>query len=138
MKLKKYLSLTAITLLITMTMQNAKAHEGHDKIPGASVAKYGGQVKGTDELYVEVVPEGSQIKIYVYDHDKKNTDLKTVTLTGEFKLPKQKKSEPLTITLKENYFETTVNSKNAHRFNVELKVTHNNKTEKLRYVLEPQ
>ncbi len=52
----KSLLTTLATLIIGLT---AFAHEGHDKTPGTLTAPHGGQLKGTSQLYVELVSDSA-------------------------------------------------------------------------------
>lgn len=114
------------------------SHEGHNKTPGALTAPHGGQIKGTDHLYMELVAESEGVKLYPLDHDLKPVALGDVKIEGSLQLPRNKKAEPLQWTPVENYYTAKVTAKGAHRYNVELKVSYKNKTEKFNFTVEPQ
>lgn len=114
------------------------AHEGHDKAPGTLSAPHGGQLKGTSQLYLELVPDATGFKVYPVDHDMKSIAIKDVKLEGAVKLPKQKTSEKLVLTASESYLEAKVNAKGSHRYAVDLKVTYKGKTENVSFNVEPQ
>lgn len=124
--------------LTSLISSLGRAHEGHNKTPGALAAPHGGQIKGTDQLYLELVADTEGIKLYPLDHDLKPVVLADVKVEGTFQLPRAKKSETLQWTSGENYFSSKVKVKSTHRYNVDLKVSFKNKTDKLNFTVEPQ
>lgn len=126
---------TIATLLIGLL---ALAHEGHDKTPGAVTAPHGGQLKGTSQLYVELVSDSAGFKIYTVDHDLKTIPVKDVKIEGTAKLPKQKQSEKIALSTAESFLEAKVNAKGSHRYTVDLKVIYKGKTENVSFNVEPQ
>ncbi len=126
-------ALTAFALSLT-----AYSHEGHDKTPGMLTAPHGGQLKGTSQLYVELVSDSGGFKLYTVDHDLKALPIQEVKIEGTAKLPKQKQSQKLVLTLSESFMEAKVDAKGSHRYIVELKVTYKGKTESVSFNVEPQ
>ncbi len=129
------------SILITMTLFFSLvtfSHEGHDKTPGALSAPHGGQIKGTSQLYLELVSDKNGFKIYTIDHDLKTIPIKEVKIEGTMKLPKQKKSEKLPLMTSESFLESKVDAKGSHRYTVDLKVTYKGKTENVSFNVEPQ
>lgn len=126
---------TLATLIIGLS---ALAHEGHDKTPGAQAAPHGGQLKGTSQLYVELVSDPTGFKLYTVDHDLKTIPVKDVKIEGAIKLPKQKKSDKLKLDTSESFLEAKVDAKGSHRYTVDLKVTYKQKTETVSFNIEPQ
>lgn len=131
----KILFATIATLVIGLS---TFAHEGHDKTPGALTAPHGGQIKGTSQLYVELVSDSSGFKLYTVDHNLKTIPVKEVKIEGTAKLPKQKKSEKLVLMASESFLETKVDAKGSHRYTVDLKVNYKGKTENVSFNVEPQ
>jgi len=128
-----------ITALATVIIGlSSLAHEGHDKTPGTIAAPHGGQLKGTSQLYVELVSDPTGFKLYTVDHDLKTIPIKDVKIEGAMKLPKQKQSEKLTLNSSESFLETKVDAKGSHRYTVDLKVTYKGKTEGISFNVEPQ
>lgn len=128
-----------ITLLTTLFVGLAVyAHEGHLKAPGTLAAPHGGQVKGTSQLYIELVSDSAGFKIYVLDHDFKSIPAKDVKIEGTAQVPKQKKSEKLTLNPSESFLEAKFDAKGSHRYTVDLKISHKGKTESLSFNVEPQ
>jgi hypothetical protein len=115
----------------------AFAHEGHDKTPGSVTAPHGGQLKGTSQLYVELVPSTSGVKLYAVDHEMKSIAIKDVKIEGTVSLPK-KKAEKLTLKASESYLEAKVDAKGAHRYTLDLLVGYKGKTETVSFNVEPQ
>ncbi len=114
------------------------SHEGHDKAPGTLSAPHGGQLKGTSQLYVELVSDTNGFKIYTIDHELQAIPLKDVKIEVALKLPKQKQSEKISLNLSESFAEGKVNVKGAHRYIIDLKVTYKGKTESLSFNVESQ
>lgn len=116
----------------------ASGHEGHDKTPGAINAPHGGQLKGTSQLYIELVSDSSGVKLYTIDHDLKTIPIKEVKIEASMKLPKQKRGEKLQFRSNESFLETKIDAKGSHRYILELKVTYKSKTELISFNVEPQ
>lgn len=127
--------MTLLTLIISFS---AASHEGHNKIPGNISAPHGGLIKGTAQLYLELVSDSSGFKVYATDHDLKPVSIKDIKLEASVKFPKQKKSEKLVITTSDNYWESKVDAKGSHRYTTELKVIYQGKTENVSFNVEPQ
>lgn len=128
-----------MTTLATLTIGlSTFAHEGHDKTPGALTAPHGGQIKGTSQLYLELVSSPSGFKIYTVDHDFKAIPAKDVKIVGSVKRPKQKQADKLVLNASENFLESKVDAKGTHRYTVDLKVTYQGKTEAVSFNVEPQ
>lgn len=131
----------AATVALTTTLLTglpAMAHEGHDKTPGAITAPHGGQLKGTSQLYVELVSDSTGFKLYIIDHDLKTISPKDVKIEGLTQLPKEKKTNQLVLNSSESYFESKVDAKGSHRYRTDLKVTYKGKTETVSFNVEPQ
>lgn len=128
--------ITALAILLTGL--SLFAHEDHDKTPGTLTAPHGGQLKGTSQLYVELVSDASGFKLYTADHELKTIPIKEVKIDGSVKLPKQKQSNKLTVKVSESFFESKVNAKGFHRYTVDLNVTYKGKTESVSFNIEPQ
>jgi hypothetical protein len=113
------------------------AHEGHDKTPGAVTAPHGGQIKGGDQHFVEVVFESSNVRVYIFDHDMKKVDLKALKIDGTLKLPKASKPSEVKLNANGDFFEGKVEVKGAHRFALDLTINHESKKEKFTFNIEP-
>lgn len=127
-----------LSLFIVFGVSNSSlAHEGHDKTPGSVSAPHGGQIKGTNQLYLEVVADNEGFKIYPMDHDLKSIALNELNLEANIQFPKKSKTENIKLTLAESFAEAKVESKGAHRYNANIKVTYKNKTDTVSFVIEP-
>lgn len=126
------------TLAIIFIGLTVHAHEGHDKAPGALTAPHGGHLKGTSQLYVELVSDSAGIKLYTVDHDLKPVAMSDVKIEGALKRPKQKQAEKLVFNTAESFLETKVDAKGSHRYTVDLKVTYKGQTESVSFIVEPQ
>jgi hypothetical protein len=137
-KLKPFLLMFLIFGVFMASLEISWSHEGHQKIPGDTLAPHGGRVKGTDYLYLELVATKEEFKLYPFDHDFKSLPLKDIHLEALVMFPK--KSKPLEIKLEPvgDFFQAKVNTKGVHRYTLELKIKGNGKTEKLSFVVEPE
>lgn len=113
------------------------AHEGHNKTPGSLAAPHGGKVKGTSELYIELVSDAEGFKIYLFDHDMKAIPSKDLKIDATIQFPKKSKSETIKLTQADDFYGAKVDSKGAHRYTLELKIGFAGKTEKLSFTVEP-
>jgi hypothetical protein len=113
------------------------AHEGHNKIPGNIQAPHGGKIKGTDNLYIELVQAESNLKFYVFDHDLKAIPMNEVELSGDLKLPKKQNTQKIEFVKTESAFSTNIDAKGSHRYSVDLAFKFKGKKEKLSFTVEP-
>ncbi len=127
-----------IAVAMSLAVGTAYAHEGHDKTPGALAAPHGGMVKGTDHIYLEVVSSQNEIKAYPLDHDMKPVPVADVKLDGKMSIPRKNKSEAVKFTPQADYFSAKVDPKGAHRYDLDVTITHGGKAEKLKFSVEPQ
>lgn len=132
------MKLILLALVILALGTSVWAHEGHNKTPGALVSPHGGQIKGTSQLYLELVTDSQGLKLYTLDHDLKSLPANEVKIEGSLKWPRQKKSEKLNLAVQSSFFESKVDAKGSHRYTVDLKVTFKNKIESVSFTVEPQ
>lgn len=132
MKILLFAFVTALQLV------TAHAHEGHDKSPGAVAAPHGGMIQGTGELYVEVLQKSGAVEIFVYDHDLKPLPPKEAKVSGQVTLPKKPKGEAVKLEMQPDRFSTKIDAKGSHRFELGLTIVHREKTEKIKFNIEPQ
>lgn len=129
---------TAFSILL---MSSASvAHEGHHEPTGLE-APHGGMIKPGKLVNLELVQEGTTIKLFPVAHagEKAPTDLK---LTAKATTPKKGKGkgETQTLSLKPDGegYSATVDTKGAHRFELEVQVTSSGKADKFVFQVEPQ
>lgn len=118
-----------------------QAHEGHDHNGPAGVqAPKGGQIRGREEDFIEVVSKGKEIKIYIYDKELKPLDASQYTATAKVQLPRVKKAEDLALTIKDNALEASYEAKKTHRYTLLLTVKGPKEAhaDTLKYTIEPK
>lgn len=116
----------------------ANAHEGHDKTPGLQSTRPGGTIKGTDRIYLELVSDKDGAQLYPMDHDKKAIPLSEVKMEAKMTIPRKNKTQNLKLTAQNDHFAAKVDAKGAHRYDLDVSVTHGGNTEKLKFSVEPQ
>lgn len=126
-----------LLLILMLPVSFVNGHEGHDKTPGVLSAPHGGMIKGTDELYLEVVTSKKEIQLYPLDHDMKALPLSDVKIEAKMSLPRKKISESLKLESANDHLKAKVDAKGAHRYELEVHITHAQKTEKLKFNIEP-
>lgn len=132
------------TLLITALLfagAPSLAHEGHDHdAPSTSKPQKGGVVRGLEELNVEVVLKGNEIRLFLFDKDMKARSTDGVKISAVAELPRKKGAAPLTLVDKGDHFQTEFDAKGSHRFDLKLKVTdpRTGHEDDLKFTLEPR
>jgi hypothetical protein len=127
------------TLLTGATL--VKAHEGHvHDIPQSIEAPKGGTIKAVEEVYVEVVSRGAEIKIYIYDKSLKQQDLASYKLSAKAKFPRTKKITDIALKLNGNFAEAVFDAKGAHRYTLVLKIQEpgEDHADTLNFTIEPK
>lgn len=132
--MKKIFMISALIFSFGIT----HAHEGHDKTPGALAAPHGGMIKGVDHIHLELVSDSTGVKIYPLDHDMKAIPLADVKIEAKMSIPRKSKSEPVKFSAEDDHFIAKINAKGAHRYDLDVTVTHGGKVEKLKFNVEPQ
>lgn len=131
-----------ILVLFTLTFSTEiLAHEGHDHDgPAAVQAPKGGVIKSLEEVHVEVVAKGKDVKIYLYDETLKPADVANYKVTATAELPRNKKSEAISLKAQGKYFEATYDAKGAHRYTLVLTITDpkHKHEDKLNFTIEPR
>jgi len=131
----KLILTSILTLLFAVSTM---AHEGHDKMPGTLIAPHGGQIKGTSQLYLELISEKSLVKLFAFDHDLKKINVKDLKVEARVSFPKKKTSENLILKFTDEAIESLIDAKGAHRFTLHLKIIYKGQTESLSFNVEPQ
>lgn len=132
--MKTFLGIIATTLIAFSSL----AHEGHDKTPGALAAPHGGLIQGTSSLYLEMVTDKNDVKIYPLDHDSKPVPLNDVKLEAKMTVPRKGKSEKVNFMIHEDHYMATIDAKGAHRYQLDVEATYKGKKEKVKFNVEPQ
>lgn len=114
-----------LTLAFLTIASFANAHEGHDHdAPKSARPIRGGVVKTLEKLHVEVVAKGQDLRVYLFklDGDKTPLDPANYKLAARAEIPRTKKVEPMTLTLKPDVAETRFEAKGLHRYTLSLDV----------------
>ena len=90
----------------------------------------------TETLHVELVAKDSEVKIYIYDEDMKPlTQLKDLKASFTTELPRKAKN-PLKAELKDDHFAANFDKGAAHRYVLEMNLTHGGHTDTLKWTIE--
>ena len=127
-----------LTFIVICMPLMSYAHEGHDKTPGALPLDGFDQIQATDHLYLKLKMEKEGVKIFPFDHDNKPVALQEVKIEGSATFPKKPKAEKLTFASEDSAFSTKIDAKGAHRYTLDITVTHQGKKEKVKFNVEPQ
>lgn len=134
-----------IALLTSMAPTLTSAHEGHTTPGAAKAAHIGGVTKQTKNLFLELLVEGNELKIYPTDHDSKPVPLDQVKIEATLELPKGTKGggklsfSPMTGSdAKESHFMAQVDTKGAHRYTLKVKATYLNIPGEAKFTVEPK
>lgn len=114
---------------------NLRAHEGHDETPGALKANHGGVVKAGQEINLEYVVSGEDVKLYPLSHDGKDLAANEVKLTATAKLPKGK-AETLKLEIKDGVYLAKVDFKGAYRVEIMVKADNKGKESTFKFQVE--
>lgn len=133
--------LFAISIAFFFSSPLVQAHDGDHSAPGMIEAPRGGEIKAIENVYIEVLAKGSEVKIYLYTKDLKPvTDVKPFTLSTEAQLPRGKTSQALPLHENGGVYSTTFDAKGAHRFNLILKIRDSRQKhdDRLVFTIEPR
>ena len=130
-----------IAIMIAATCQGVYAHEGEDHdAPVTTKAPNRGSMKALEETYVEVLAKGKDVKIYLHDKKLNPKLVKDFIVTAKAEMPRTKKTEVISLTAKENYFEGTFDAQGTHRYilHVAVKDPATGHDDKLKFTIEPK
>lgn len=90
----------------------------HNHEAAVEPAPHGGNLRGAGNFKAEVVLNGDNIKLYVYDKKLKPLTLKAKELKGDVQFPKQK-TKTVTFKQKGTTYETTIKGiSKVHRYDL--------------------
>lgn len=142
MKFQKTLLMLTTSLSLSLLAPHlAWSHEGHDHDSPKSVrAPKAGILKSMENIYVEVVSKGKDIKVFIYDKELKPQEVKAYKVSALTEKPKQKKQEKLELTDKGTHFEATYDAQRAHRYTLLLTVKdpQQDHEDVLKFTIEPK
>lgn len=127
--------LTLLALSVAMPLVSF-AHEGHPSAKGDVPAPNGGLIQPADEKYLEVLVLQNKLTIYAYDIDVKPVATSSLKLEATTQLPRAT-AQPLALTAKANHWEATFDPKGAHRYTLNLTMSHDGHSHTNSFVLEP-
>lgn len=122
------------TIVLLFSLQGF-AHEG-DHGPSTVAAPKGGVIRTLETVHLELVTQGKDIRIFLYDHDMKSADPKKYPITATVTLPRKKPS-PLSLEAKTDHWFVHFDPKNAHRFDIEISIAQGGHMDKVKWTIEP-
>lgn len=132
-----------LTITLTLFAALAQAHEGHDHDAPKSVRPIrGGIVKALEQVQVEVVAKGADLRIYLFKIDGEKTPLNPADfkLAARAEIPRSKKVETVALTLKPDVAEARFEAKGLHRYTLLLDVNDPEvgHADTLKFTIEPR
>lgn len=132
MKFIKTLCFALGLLLNTQVFSHGDHHHG----PSGKNAPKGGRMLETEDLHIELVTRAQEIKIYIYDEKMKPfTALKDLKASLTTQLPRAAKLA-LEFQIKEDHLYAKFDKGAAHRFILELTITHGGHSDTLNWTIE--
>lgn len=117
--MKKSFLLCASLALITPSLL---AHEGHSHEAATETPPHGGSLRDAGDLKAEVVINGDDLKLYVYDKQLKPVKIDKAELKGEVQFPKEK-AKPIVFKKKGDLYEATVKGiSKVHRYDLHVNI----------------
>lgn len=123
------------TFVLGLVSINVFAHEGHDH--GSLSAPHGGAVFEGKKFAVELVQEGSKVKLYPVNSQWKVISISDVGMTAQVEFPK-KKPEPLSLKKEDSFYSAAVDAKGAYRYKMIVDLTVKTEKEQISFQVEPQ
>lgn len=113
-----------LSLMVGMVVpSSAFAHEGHSHdAPARRQAPKGGIIKSLEQVWVEVVPKGAQLKIYLYDKEMKPRATEGFKIQAQAELPRKKGKHDLQLSDTGLGYDTEFEAKGSHRYTLILKI----------------
>jgi hypothetical protein len=134
----------ALFVLVSFALSSISlAHEGHG-VPGALQAKHGGTIKGGNAVYLELVQEGEQLKLYPMTHELEPIPLGELRLEATAQLPRAKEKKPVPFSARtaaqsvDSHFSGSVQAQGAHRFSLEVTAHYQGKKDRVVFQVEPR
>lgn len=133
------------TLMLALALIGAPipafAHEGHDHDAPAMVqAPKGGVIKSVENVHVEVVSKGKELKIYLYNKDLKPQSVTGFVISAKAEFPRTKKTEDVALAAQDTFYTGTFDAKGAHRYTlaISLKDPKESHADKINFTIEPR
>ena len=105
-------------LVITLGV-GGSAHEGHVHEPALEAPPHGGLLRDAEPFKTELVLNGDNAKVYIYDKKLKPVKLTKESLKGELILPKSKKKTEVSFKRSGEFYEGILEGvSKVHRFDL--------------------
>lgn len=127
-----------LVMSLFFTLSPVWAHEGHHGAPGSVAAPHGGKMKMTNTLNLELVSSKDGVRLYAFDKEMKTVTPGDLRIEATVKYPRNPKAEPVAFVAENEYFKAVVDTKGLHRYTLEVRVTHDDKSEKASFNVEPK
>ncbi len=125
-----------LILFLCLFSQLSFAHSNHDHSPGKKGAPNNGIIKETASYHLELVNNGQDLMIFLYDVDMKAIDdLSGYSLIAHTALPRKEKVK-IEMPVMHNHFHGKFDKKDAHRFTLHVEIKKGDKLEKTEWVIE--
>lgn len=129
-------------LAIGLAAISLHAHEGHDHdAPINLQAKKGGQIKSLENVNIEVLAKGKDLKVYVFNKEMRPEKLEGFEIKAFAELPRSKdKPKALVLTPVEDHLAASFDAKSAHRYTltIEVKDPTEDHADSLKFTIEPK
>ena len=113
----------------------AKTHEGHDHGAPTFQAPKGGVLKSTYMGHFELVKNQNSLSLYVYDDKGQALPTKKFKIDALLELPR-KKANSISLIDKGTHWESTVDSKGAHRFTLKVNIDDGKEKDHVKFTIE--
>ncbi len=111
--------MTVALLFAMLSPFRGHAGDNHNHEPAVEPAPHGGVLRDAAPYKAELVLNGDEAKIYVYDKSLKPAVLKTESLIGSIQLPRQKKHAAVTFKKTGDAFQATLPGvSKTHRYDL--------------------
>lgn len=109
----------AVLMFVLSLSLNGWAGEGHNHEAAVEPAPHGGILRDAAPYKAELVLNGDQAKIYIYDKALKPASLSSKTMLGKIRLPKAKEETEITFAREKEYFAAALPGvSKVHRFDL--------------------
>lgn len=114
----KYSYLALISLFFVLPLL---ASDGHNHEAAIEPAPHGGILRDAKPYKAELVLNGDEASVYIYDSSLKPAPLTTQSLKGSIRLPKQKKESQVTFNKSGDVFKSVLKGvSKVHRFDLHI------------------
>ena len=126
-----------ILFVMTLFTVNSQGHGGDHGAPEVKPKIAGAQIRKNEVMFLEVVYQDKNIKIYPFALDQTPLSLEKVKISASLELPKKKDLLPLTLDKQSDHFVANFDPKGIHRLTVIIK-TEDAQRDTFKYTFEPK